>query len=38
MDYSKVKGANTKVSAPKVQEFKKHVPVVPKKQKLTYSK
>lgn len=38
MDYSKVKGASEKVSAPKTQDFKKHAPVVPKKQKLTYSK
>lgn len=38
MDYSKLKGVSNKVSVPKVQEFKKHTPVVPKKKKLTYSK
>lgn len=38
MSYTKVKGSSEKVSAPKVQTFKKHAPVTPAEKKLKYSK
>lgn len=38
MGYQKVKGATEKVSPPKTQSFAKHVPSVPSKKKIKYSK
>lgn len=38
MIYTKVKGSSEKVSAPKVQSFKKNSPVPPAEKKLKYSK
>ena len=38
MSYDKVKGSSEKVSAPKVQKFEKHSPVLPQnKQKLKFT-
>lgn len=37
-NYKSVKGASESVSAPKVQEFKKHKPVMPQERKVKYSK
>lgn len=38
MSYKKVNGASEKVSPPKTQSFAKHVPSVPSKRKVKYSK